>query len=129
MAETDRPSRSRRRPPADRPPDLGHGLLADTRRLLAEGGPFLTRYPFFGGQVVTVAVIVLIVTFSKALSANVVAMLAALAVGSVLMHTIVGAVMTSTDERLRTAVFAVAFALGALALLGPIAALLVIAVR
>ncbi len=129
MADEDLPSRTGRRPKADRPPDLGQGMLADIRRLLSEGGPLLTRYPSFGGQVVTLGIVVLIVTFSRALSPNLVAILAALAVGSVLMHTIVGAVTTSTNERLRTTVFALAFMLGALALLGPIAALLVITVR
>ena len=129
MDEENPSSQTGRRQETDRSPDLGHGVLADIRRLLSEGGPLLTRYPSFGGQVVTLGIVVLIVTFSRALSPNLVAILAALAVGSVLMHTIVGAVTTSTDERLRTAVFAFAFALGALALLGPIGALLVVTVR
>lgn len=75
-------------------PDLSRGFIPALASI-AEWLPTIVRYPFFGGQLATVALVALVVSLARALSTSADLLLGVAAIGSVLLHSALGALAQS----------------------------------
>lgn len=108
-------------------PDLAMGLLP-TLRSVTDWLPAMVKYPFFGGQVATVALVVLVVWLARALSTSADLLLATAALGSVLIHSALGALAQSEARPYQRAGAITALGLGALIAASAVAMTIVLVV-
>ena len=101
------------------------GVLLDTVRALTSTFPWLTRYPYFGGQVCSVALVALVVLLSRALSTDGAIWLAFAGPGVIVLHSALGAMNRAESALHSRAVAWIAVMTGLLLILAPTAVALV----
>jgi hypothetical protein len=97
-------SGSGRRPPRrnvqeDDVPDLPKGAIGAMRLLAGSLLPGIINYPYFGGQVATVALVVLVTWLARALSTSADVLLATAALGLVAQLSALGSLAQADGQR------------------------------